>query len=85
MQEWMSFRRLADTPLPWIAGGFVLGLALGVTTLSVSLLAIGFGGFLLYLRLHGPVQQATEGRLFAAGPALMMSWLVGFVVRGLAF
>ena len=81
----MSLRHIIDSPLPWTVGGFVIGLALGVTAVSASLLAVGFGAFLLYLRLHGPVEEATEGRLFASGPALMMSWVVGFIVRGLAF
>jgi uncharacterized membrane protein len=81
----MSLTRIIDSPLPWAVAGLAIGLALGVTTLSAWLVAIGLGAFLLYLRLHGAAQQANEGRLFAAGPAFMMSWLVGFVVRDIAF
>ena len=79
----MSIRRIVDSPFAWGAAGFIIGLALGVTTASAWLVAIGFGAYLLYLRLHGPVQPATEGWLFAAGPSFMMSWVLGFVVRGL--
>ena len=84
-QSTMSPGRIADTPFSWAAAGFVIGLALGVTAVSVWLLAIGLGGFLLYLRLHGPAQHKTEGRLFAAGPVFLISWVLGFVVRGIAF
>ena len=81
----MSVRRIIDSPFAWGAVGFIIGLALGVTTASVWLLAIGFGGYLLYLRLHGPAESSTEGWLFAGGPSLMMSWVLGFAVRGIAF
>jgi hypothetical protein len=80
----MPLTRIIDSPFPWAVAGFVVGLALGVTTLSVWLLAIGLGAFLLYLRLHGPARRSREGWLFAAGPTLMMSWVLGFVVRALA-
>lgn len=80
-----SFIQRFDSPVSWAVAGLILGLTLGVTTLSVSLLAIGFGLFIIYLRLHGPAKIETEGRIFAAGPALMISWLVGFVIRGLVF
>ena len=81
----MSLLRIIDSPFAWAVAGFVIGLALGVTPLSVWLLAIGLGGFVVYLRLHGPAEQSTEAWLFAAGPAFMMSWMLGFVVRGLVF
>ena len=81
----MSIRRLIDSPLSWAVGGFAIGLGLGVTSASVWLLAIGLGGYVLYLKLHGPAHRDTESRLFAGGPVFMLSWLVGFVVRGLAF
>ena len=81
----MSISRFIDSPLSWALVGFVIGLGLGVTTASVTLLAIGLIGFLVYLRLHGPAQPSTEGWLVAAGPAFMMSWSLGFIVHGLAF
>ena len=64
---------------------FVVGLALGVNALSVWLLAAGFGAFVAYLWLRGPARQGREGWLFAFGPAVLMSWVAGFVVRGLVF
>ncbi len=81
----MSLTRLIDSPIPWAVAGLVIGLALGVTTASVWLVAAGIGAFLVYLWRHGPAQRSEEGRLFAAGPVFIMSWLIGFVVRGLAF
>ena len=80
-----SWIRLVDSPLPWGVAGFAIGAALGVTTLSVWLVAAGLGLFLIYLWLHGAARQQTEGWLFASGPVFMMAWLAGFVVRGLTF
>ena len=73
--------------LSWICWGligFVLGVALGVTTLSVSLIAIGLALFAVFLALHGPARRESEGHLFAGGGMFIIMWLVGFVVRGVA-
>ena len=68
----------------WGLVGFVLGIALGVTTLSVSLIAIGLALFAVFLALHGPARRESEGHLFAGGGMFIIMWLVGFVVRGVA-
>ena len=81
----MPLQRLIDSPLGWTIAGFAIGAALGVTSISVWLVAIGLGAFIVYLRLHGTAERSTEGRLFAAGPLFIVGWLVGFVVHGLAF
>lgn len=81
----MSLLHLIDSPISWAVAGFAIGLSLGVTNISAWLVAIGLGAFIVYLRLHGPAQQKTEGSLFAAGSVFMMAWLVGFAVRGIAF
>ena len=81
----MSLVRSLDCWLTWGVVGAIIGLALGVDTWSVWLVAAGLGGFLVYLTVHGPAKQETEGRLFAAGGVFMMGWLLGFVVRGLVF
>jgi hypothetical protein len=81
----MSLLRLLDTPVSWALGGLAVGVGLGVDDLSVWLLAAGLGGFVAYLLLHGQAEAKTEGRLFAAGPALIMGWLAGFVIHGLVF
>ena len=52
----MSLSTLIDSPVPWGLAGFVIGIVLGVTTLSVSLIAIGLIGFLIYLWRHGPAE-----------------------------
>ena len=85
MLDRLSNKWLVDSPIPWGLVGFLIGLGLGVTTLSVWLLAIGLGAYLVYFKLHGPVEHSTETWLFAAGPVFMMSWVLGFIVRGLAF
>ena len=81
----MDISRALDSPFAWAAAGFVIGLALGVTALSAWLLAAGFGAYLINLKMHGSAQHATESGLFAAGPAFMMAWVFGFIVRGLVF
>ena len=78
-------RRYIDTPFSWALVGFVIGLALGVNTASVWLIALGLGAFAGSLFLRGQAEEKTEGRIFAAGPALMMSWVLGFIVHSLAF
>ena len=83
MLDNLSFIKIIDSPFVWGPAGFVIGLVLGVSTLSVWLVAIGLGGYLVYLALHGPAERATEGWLFAAGPAYMMAWVLGFIVKGL--
>ena len=80
-----SVLRLIDSPLSWALGGFAIGAGLGVNVASVWLLAIGLGGFLVYMAMHGPPERTTEGRLFAAGVAFIVGWTAGFIVNGLAF
>jgi len=79
----VSPRQILDSPASWAVAGFAIGIGFGVNTPSVWLLAIGLGGFLAYLRLHGPARPETEGRLFAAGPTFILAWVAGFVVHGL--
>ena len=75
--------RLLDSWITWGVVGFVIGLALGVNSVSVWLVAIGMGVFIAYVALHGPARRETEGALFATGGVFMMAWIVGFVARGL--
>ena len=79
----MEIQRFTDSPFLWGAAGLIIGVALGVTTVSAWIMAIGFGAHLLYLRLRGPAQHGSEGMLFASGPVFMMAWMLGFVARGL--
>jgi hypothetical protein len=81
----MTMMRYIDTPFTWALVGFIIGLILDVNFLSVVLVAVGLGLFILYLRLHGPASPQTEGWLFTGGPAFIVGWLVGFVVHGLVF
>ena len=77
-----TIRRL-DSWITWGVIGFAIGLALGVNSISVWLVAIGLGLFIAYLALHGPARRETEGALFACGGVFMITWIAGFVVRGL--
>ena len=75
--------RKLDSWITWGIIGFIIGLALGVNDLSVWLLAVGLGLFIVYLALHGPARRESEGSLFAAGGVFMMAWMAGFMLRGL--
>ncbi len=78
----MTLLRIIDSPYAWGVLGFVIGAALGVTAVSIWLVTIGLVGFVVYLRFHGPADEATEGTLFAACPAFILGWVLGFMVRG---
>lgn len=78
----MTLLRIVDNPYAWGVLGFVIGAALGVTAVSVWLVVIGLAGFVVYLRVHGPADGATEGTLIAAGPVFILGWILGFMVRG---
>ena len=81
----MTILQYIDNPIPWAIVGFIIGAALGVNFLSVVLVAVGLGAFVLYLFLHGPARRETEGKLFAACPVFIVAWMVGFVVHNLVF
>jgi hypothetical protein len=79
----MDYARYIDTPFSWAIVGFIIGVILGVNNISVILLAVGLGLFLLYLKQHGPAEEGREGWLFAGGPSFIIGWTAGFVVHGL--
>ena len=81
----MSRLHLIDSPFSWALAGLAIGFGLGVDAVSVWLLALGLGGYVAYLWRHGSAQGETEGRLFVAGPAFILSWTVGFIIHGLLF
>ena len=81
----MSLIKRLDSWITWGVAGAAIGLGLGVNTASVVLVAAGLGGFILYLKFHGDAKDETEGSLYAAGGVFMMSWMLGFIVRGLVF
>ena len=81
----MLLTRYIDTPFSWAIVGFAIGAALGVNFISVVLVALGLGAFVLYMYLHGPAKPETEGWLFAGAPAFIVAWMVGFFVNSLVF
>ena len=50
----MPLTRYINTPFSWAVVGFAIGVALGVNFISVVLVALGLGAFVLYMYLHGP-------------------------------
>ncbi len=82
-QSW-ALGGLADWPVSWGIAGFALGIGLGVTTLSAWIVTLGLVAFLANMYRHKSVGK-YEGRLFATAPFLLIGWVLGFVVRGLAF
>jgi hypothetical protein len=64
--------------------GLALGLGLPVNTASAWLVAAGLAAFALNLSRHSPLAR-NDGYLFSAGPAFMMAWVLGFIIRGWAF
>jgi len=81
----MQILRLLDSPFAWGLAGLVVGFSLGVTSVSVWLVAVAIGTYLIYVGKHGPADHGSEGWLFSAGPAFMMSWVLGFILNGLVF
>ncbi|MDC0196898.1 hypothetical protein OAJ59_00215 [bacterium] len=75
--------RYIYSPFTWASSGFIVGLALGVSTISVWILAIGFFLFLIWLNYLGPANEDNEGWRFSAAPAFMMSWILGILVNSL--
>ena len=67
----------------WASIGFIVGLALGVSTISVWILAIGFFVFLIWLNYLGPANDDNESWRFSAAPAFMMSWILGILANSL--
>ena len=79
----MSIKSFINSPFPWVVLGLAIGLAFGVTTVSVCLLVVALLGFVGHLKFHGSAKPSTEGKLFAAGPALLLAWIAGFVCHSL--
>ena len=79
----MAILGYIDSPISWAIVGFIIGAALGVNFASVILVAVGLGAFVLYMFLHGPAKQETEGKLFAGCPVFIVAWMVGFAVHSL--
>ena len=81
----ISLDDILDFPFTWAAAGLAIGVALGVNSASVWLVALGLGAFVLYLWQRGPAEHGTEGARFATGSLFIVGWLIGFVIHGLAF
>ena len=71
------------SPFIWASIGFIVGLALGVSTVSVWILSIGFFLFLIWLNYLGPAAETSEGGRFSVAPAFMRSWILGILINSL--
>ena len=80
----LSLTNIIEHPATWAAAGFIVGLALGVNLASVWLMAFGLAAFVFHMWRSAP-DHGSEGMRFAAGPLMVVGWIVGFVVHGLAF
>ena len=80
----LSIGGILDWPVSWSVAGLALGLGLGVTTASAWIMTLALVGTLANMSRHSPLER-TEEWLFSTGPAFMMGWLLGFVIKGLAF
>ena len=74
---------LVDWPGSWGVLGFLIGLSLGVSTIGGLLLSLGFGAYATYMIRRDLGER--EGLIFSSGPTLMMSWILGFLIRGFIF
>ena len=74
---------LVDWPVSWGVMGFLIGLSLGVSTIGGLLLSLGFGTYATYMILRDLGEK--EGLIFSTGPTLMISWILGFFIRGFIF
>ena len=81
----LSLTSLIEHPATWAAAGFVVGLAFGVNLASVWLVAFGLAAFVFYVWRSSPPEHGTEGKRLAACPLMLVGWIAGFVVHGLAF
>ncbi len=81
----LSLTTLIEHPATWAAAAFIVGLALGVNLASVWLMALGLAAFVFHMWRLSPPEHSTEGMRFAACPLLLVGWIAGFVVHGLAF
>ena len=79
----MPFVRIVESPFAWAAAGFAIGLGLAAANAASWGIAIGIVAFMVFLSRIGPARPRTEGKVFATGPALIVGWMLGFVVRGL--
>lgn len=64
--------------------GLGIGLGLSVSTISAWLVAAGLTAFAVNLSRHSPLAR-NDGYLFSAGPAFLMAWILGLIIRGWAF
>ena len=78
----MSLVTILRIPFIWGLFGLFIGAILGANDLAIWLVAILLISFLVFMKFSGPAKDDGEGSLFAGGSAIMLAWIVGFIIRG---
>ena len=74
---------IINSPLIWCVAGLIIGLIFGVTAESLGILTLGMILHLIYMWRKGNLSRDLEGWVFASGPVFLVSWIVGFMLRGI--
>jgi len=74
--------------IPSIFAGFgisslLIGMFLGVTSLSTWIITIALLSFMIYISFRGNPRNKTEGWLLATGPIIIVGWIIGFMIKGI--
>lgn len=64
-------------------GSLLIGMFLGVTSLSTWMITIALFSFMIYVSFRGNPRNKTEGWLFATGPIIIAGWIIGFMIKGI--
>jgi len=64
-------------------GSLLIGMFLGVTSLSTWIITIALLSFMIHVSLRGNPRNKTEGWLFATGPIIIVGWIIGFMTKGI--
>ncbi|MCH2305945.1 MAG: hypothetical protein MK334_03360 [SAR202 cluster bacterium] len=62
-------------------GSILVGMLLGVTSLSTWIISIALFSFMIYVSLRGNPRNKTEGWIFATGPIIIVGWIIGFMIK----
>ncbi len=80
-RTWMD--RIADSPITWTILGVALGLGLGVNSIAPWLIVLGLAAWGGNMLRRDPAHPAEDERVLG-GPAFLLAWTIGFVIRGVS-
>tara|TARA_Y100001934_G_scaffold49014_1_gene59581 strand:- start:112 stop:378 length:267 start_codon:yes stop_codon:yes gene_type:complete len=79
----MNFIKYIQTPYFWGLLGLAIGAVFGGNNISVWLVAISLCLFFVNMKLSGPGDNSTEGKLFLGCGVLILLWIVGLSANGI--